>query len=610
MDRPGIAATQAMERHRSPSTPLPPLPEGAPRQTIENYELGKTIGKGNFAKVKLARHKFTQVEVAIKIIDKRNMSDSSLSKLMREVRIMKMLDHPNIVKLYEVIDTSEKLYLVMEYASGGEVFDYLVNHGRMKEKEARIKFRQIVSAIQYCHSKGVVHRDLKAENLLLSQDLNIKIADFGFANQYRSGQKLDTFCGSPPYAAPELFQGREYDGPEVDVWSLGVILYTLVSGTLPFDGATLKDLRARVLRGKYRIPFFMSTECEDLLKKFLVLNPTRRTSLTAVMTDKWMNDGHANNPLEPFVEQDPDFANETRLALMETLGFRRESVQQSLRSRLYDHHTATYLLLANATARLPAPVAPPSRPRLPRPMTSSALPVHSIPDRRSSVSAAPSASSSASSASQQRAPGTGKQLPKRPTRHMSMSAAPPIPSSSSTTAASSSAAKPPQSQQPQDVATHLQHLSLKARRRTVTEGAVRSTHDGDDAPREAAPSGDRPAFFSRLRNSFRRSSGDQARLQRTRPRSLRFSFSTANTSARAPEELVDEMKRVLDANQIQYEMSDGPFSLVCTHRATQFEMEVCKLPRLSLNAIRHKRISGASVDYKTILSKILNEMEL
>ncbi|XP_058837271.1 serine/threonine-protein kinase MARK1-like isoform X13 [Topomyia yanbarensis] len=315
---------------------------------IGKYKLLKTIGKGNFAKVKLAKHVPTSKEVAIKIIDKTQLNASSLQKLYREVRIMKLLDHPNIVKLFQVIETEKTLYLVMEYASGGEVFDYLVLHGRMKEKEARAKFRQIVSAVQYCHQKRIIHRDLKAENLLLDSEMNIKIADFGFSNQFTPGSKLDTFCGSPPYAAPELFQGRKYDGPEVDVWSLGVILYTLVSGSLPFDGATLRELRERVLRGKYRIPFYMSTDCENLLKKFLVLNPAKRASLESIMKDKWMNMGYDEDELIPYVEPKPDLKDQKRIGKTEALvamGYNRQDIEESLTFTRYDDVFATYLLL-------------------------------------------------------------------------------------------------------------------------------------------------------------------------------------------------------------------------------------------------------------------------
>ncbi|XP_037116163.1 serine/threonine-protein kinase MARK2-like isoform X11 [Syngnathus acus] len=312
---------------------------------IGNYRLLKTIGKGNFAKVKLARHVLTGKEVAVKIIDKTQLNSSSLQKLFREVRIMKMLNHPNIVKLFEVIETEKTLYLVMEYASGGEVFDYLVAHGRMKEKEARAKFRQIVSAVQYCHQKCIVHRDLKAENLLLDADMNIKIADFGFSNEFTLGNKLDTFCGSPPYAAPELFQGKKYDGPEVDVWSLGVILYTLVSGSLPFDGQNLKELRERVLRGKYRIPFYMSTDCENLLKKFLILNPSKRGSLEQIMRDRWMNVGHEEEELKPYIEPQPDYKDPRRTDIMLQMGFSQEEIQDSVVNQKYNDVMATYLLL-------------------------------------------------------------------------------------------------------------------------------------------------------------------------------------------------------------------------------------------------------------------------
>uniref|UniRef100_A0A673L8M7 non-specific serine/threonine protein kinase n=1 Tax=Sinocyclocheilus rhinocerous TaxID=307959 RepID=A0A673L8M7_9TELE len=294
---------------------------------IGNYRLLKTIGKGNFAKVKLARHILTGRE------------------LFREVRIMKGLNHPNIVQLFEVIETEKTLYLVMEYASGGEVFDYLVSHGRMKEKEGRAKFRQIVSAVHYCHQKNIVHRDLKAENLLLDADSNIKIADFGFSNEFKLGSKLDTFCGSPPYAAPELFQGKKYDGPEVDIWSLGVILYTLVSGSLPFDGQNLKELRERVLRGKYRVPFYMSTDCESILRRFLVLNPTKRCTLEQIMKDKWINVGYENDELKPHVEPVEDYNDSSRIDVMVGMGYTRDEIKDALSTQKYNEIFAMYLLL-------------------------------------------------------------------------------------------------------------------------------------------------------------------------------------------------------------------------------------------------------------------------
>uniref|UniRef100_A0A673KZ68 non-specific serine/threonine protein kinase n=1 Tax=Sinocyclocheilus rhinocerous TaxID=307959 RepID=A0A673KZ68_9TELE len=294
---------------------------------IGNYRLLKTIGKGNFAKVKLARHILTGREVAIKIIDKTQLNPTSLQKL------------------FEVIETEKTLYLVMEYASGGEVFDYLVSHGRMKEKEGRAKFRQIVSAVHYCHQKNIVHRDLKAENLLLDADSNIKIADFGFSNEFKLGSKLDTFCGSPPYAAPELFQGKKYDGPEVDIWSLGVILYTLVSGSLPFDGQNLKELRERVLRGKYRVPFYMSTDCESILRRFLVLNPTKRCTLEQIMKDKWINVGYENDELKPHVEPVEDYNDSSRIDVMVGMGYTRDEIKDALSTQKYNEIFAMYLLL-------------------------------------------------------------------------------------------------------------------------------------------------------------------------------------------------------------------------------------------------------------------------
>nr|XP_010951804.1 serine/threonine-protein kinase SIK3 isoform X5 [Camelus bactrianus] len=272
---------------------------------------------------------------------------------------MKMLCHPHIIRLYQVMETERMIYLVTEYASGGEIFDHLVAHGRMAEKEARRKFKQIVAAVYFCHCRNIVHRDLKAENLLLDANLNIKIADFGFSNLFTPGQLLKTWCGSPPYAAPELFEGKEYDGPKVDIWSLGVVLYVLVCGALPFDGSTLQNLRARVLSGKFRIPFFMSTECEHLIRHMLVLDPNKRLSMEQICKHKWMKLGDTDPNFDRLIaecqqlkeERQMDPLNEDVLLAMEDMGLDKERTLQSLRSDAYDHYSAIYSLLCDRHKR-------------------------------------------------------------------------------------------------------------------------------------------------------------------------------------------------------------------------------------------------------------------
>uniref|UniRef100_A0A8C1ZNH0 non-specific serine/threonine protein kinase n=1 Tax=Cyprinus carpio TaxID=7962 RepID=A0A8C1ZNH0_CYPCA len=330
-----------------------------PPARVGYYEMERTIGKGNFAVVKLATHMITRAKVAIKIVDKTQLDDENLKKIFREVQIMKMLRHPHIIRLYQVMETERLIYLVTEYASGGEIFDHLVAHGRMAEKDARRKFKQIVAAVYFCHCRNIVHRDLKAENLLLDHNLNIKIADFGFSNLFSRGQLLKTWCGSPPYAAPELFEGKEYDGPKVDIWSLGVVLYVLVCGALPFDGSTLQNLRARVLSGKFRIPFFMSTDCEYLIRHMLILEPSRRLSMEQICKNKWMRQGDPDPEFDRLiaeceqvkVERETELINEQILMAMSEMGFDRERTLQSLHTDAYDHYSATYSLLSDKLKR-------------------------------------------------------------------------------------------------------------------------------------------------------------------------------------------------------------------------------------------------------------------
>ncbi|XP_063063412.1 serine/threonine-protein kinase SIK2 isoform X2 [Engraulis encrasicolus] len=320
------------------------------------YDIERTLGKGNFAVVKLARHRITKTEVAIKIIDKTQLDATNLEKIYREVQIMKMLDHPHIIKLYQVMETKNMLYLVTEYAKNGEIFDYLANQGRLSETEARRKFWQILTAVEYCHKRHIVHRDLKAENLLLDSHMNIKIADFGFGNFFRPGEPLATWCGSPPYAAPEVFEGQQYEGPQLDIWSMGVVLYVLVCGALPFDGPSLPVLRQRVLEGRFRIPYFMTEDCEHLIRRMLVLDPSKRLTVAQIKEHRWMAlDVPVQRPmlyqqgvLERGVEGvDGGLAeySEQVLRLMHSLGIDQHKTLESLQNKSYNHFAAIYFLL-------------------------------------------------------------------------------------------------------------------------------------------------------------------------------------------------------------------------------------------------------------------------
>ncbi|XP_052179961.1 SNF1-related protein kinase catalytic subunit alpha KIN10-like isoform X2 [Diospyros lotus] len=217
---------------------------------LQNYRFGKTLGHGSFGRVKVAEHLLTGSKVAIKILNRRRMKSRNKSseeeKVRRETKICRLFVHPHIIRLYEVIETQAEIYVVMEYVKSGELFDYIVEKGKLQEDEARKFFQQIISGVEYCHRNMVVHRDLKPENLLVDARGNVKIADFGLSNVMRDGHFLKTSCGSPNYAAPEVVSGNLYAGPEVDVWSCGVILYALLCGTLPFDDENIPNLFKKI----------------------------------------------------------------------------------------------------------------------------------------------------------------------------------------------------------------------------------------------------------------------------------------------------------------------------------------------------------------------------
>lgn len=321
---------------------------------LAQYVIERTLGEGSFGKVKLATHKVSGQKVALKIISKTKLVTSDMTgRIDREIQYLQLLRHPHIIKLYTVVVTPKEIIMVLEYA-GGELFDYIVNHGKMAEDKARKFFQQIVCAVEYCHRHKIVHRDLKPENLLLDDSLNVKIADFGLSNIMTDGNFLKTSCGSPNYAAPEVISGKLYAGPEVDVWSCGVILYVLLTGRLPFDDEYIPALFRKIAQGNYQMPNYISSGAARLIRRMLQVNPVNRITVQEIRQDPWFVKDLADYlqpPVEEFVDTgvDPNRAIDHRnLApnkpavvqerihadvvgkLGQTMGYAKSDVQEAL----------------------------------------------------------------------------------------------------------------------------------------------------------------------------------------------------------------------------------------------------------------------------------------
>ncbi|CAH6722961.1 serine/threonine-protein kinase Gin4p [[Candida] jaroonii] len=267
-------------------------------QFIGPWKLGRTLGRGATGRVLLATHKVNGQKAAVKVVSKSDLDEDEIQKptqgglpygIEREIIIMKLLTHPNVLRLYDVWETSKNLYLVLEYVEGGELFDLLVERGPLQESEAIKYFRQIILGTAYCHALGICHRDLKPENLLLDSNLNVKLADFGMAALESNGKLLETSCGSPHYAAPEIVSGLKYHGFASDVWSCGVILFALLTGRLPFDDENIRDLLLKVQAGSFEMPTDISFEAADLIGKMLTVNPDQRIKTNLILKHPLLN---------------------------------------------------------------------------------------------------------------------------------------------------------------------------------------------------------------------------------------------------------------------------------------------------------------------------------
>ncbi|PTB64235.1 serine threonine protein kinase SNF1 [Trichoderma citrinoviride] len=333
-----------------------PQDKAKTEQRIGAYTVVRTLGEGSFGKVRLAIHNGTGQKVALKIITRKKLISRDMAgRVEREIEYLQLLRHPHIIKLYTVIKTPSEIIMVLEYA-GGELFDYIVQNGRMKEAEARRFFQQMICAVEYCHRHKIVHRDLKPENLLLDENLNVKIADFGLSNIMTDGNFLKTSCGSPNYAAPEVIGGKLYAGSEVDVWSCGVILYVLLVGRLPFDDEHIPSLFAKIARGTYSMPQWMPPGAAALIKGMLVVNPVQRMTIDEIRADPWFNTdlpAYLQPPVEEFFNTgvDPNKAikksdiapnapekvqeklhNEVTEKISKTMGYGKDDVEEALQS--------------------------------------------------------------------------------------------------------------------------------------------------------------------------------------------------------------------------------------------------------------------------------------
>ncbi|XP_030591217.1 serine/threonine-protein kinase BRSK2-like isoform X3 [Archocentrus centrarchus] len=340
------------------------LTVGQSSQYVGPYRLEKTLGKGQTGLVKLGVHCITGQKVAIKIVNREKLSESVLMKVEREIAILKLIEHPHVLKLHDVYENNKYLYLVLEHVSGGELFDYLVKKGRLTPKEARKFFRQIISALDFCHSHSICHRDLKPENLLLDEKNNIRIADFGMASLQVGDSLLETSCGSPHYACPEVIRGEKYDGRRADVWSCGVILFALLVGALPFDHDNLRQLLEKVKSGVFHMPHFIPPDCQALLKGMIEVNADKRLTLEAIQKHPWYLGGRNEPcPEQPpprrvcmksilsLTELDPDV-----LESMYSLGCFRDRVKltQDLTSEEENQEKMIYYLLLDRKERYPS----------------------------------------------------------------------------------------------------------------------------------------------------------------------------------------------------------------------------------------------------------------
>ena len=286
---------------------------------LGKYELGKTLGEGNFGKVKLAKNTDSGQFFAVKILEKNKIVNlNNTVQIKREISTLKLLKHPNVVRLYEVLASKSKIYMVLEYVNGGELFDKISSKGKLTEAHGRKMFQQLIDGVSYCHNKGVFHRDLKLENVLLDGKGNIKITDFNLSalpQHCRADGLLHTTCGSPNYVAPEILANKGYDGAKSDIWSCGVILYVILTGYLPFDDRNMAVLYQKIFKGDVQVPIWLSPGAQNIIKRILDPNPTTRITMSMIKEDEWFKEGY--NPANQDDDEEDVYIDDEAFSIQE-----------------------------------------------------------------------------------------------------------------------------------------------------------------------------------------------------------------------------------------------------------------------------------------------------
>ncbi|XP_068594472.1 serine/threonine-protein kinase NIM1 [Brachionichthys hirsutus] len=319
------------------------------------YKIRGEIGCGNFSHVKLGIHALTKDKVAIKILDKTKLDQKTQRLLSREISSMEKLHHPNIIRLYEVVETLSRLHLVMELASGGELYTKITTEGKLSDAESKTVFAQVLSAVKHMHENNIIHRDLKAENVFYTSRSCVKVGDFGFSTPSRRSETLSTFCGSPPYAAPELFRDEHYVGIFVDIWALGVMLFFMVTCTMPFRADTVPKLKRCILEGAFNLPSWVPEACQRLIRGILQAIPSDRFTVEQMIGCEWLLPVDFPRAMEPFkldpsylAESEPSELGEEDMevkASLETLGITPEHILNNQGKDCRSSITGVYRIL-------------------------------------------------------------------------------------------------------------------------------------------------------------------------------------------------------------------------------------------------------------------------